>query len=69
MSEVYFRMHKTGIDVKREKMAKITLTSVSKKNLHKLMLEPKQLTTEFEEGINYIREQVARTTNDKVQIN
>jgi hypothetical protein len=68
-SEVYFRMYKAGIDVKREKMAKMTLTSVSEENLHKLMSEPKRLTTEFEEGINYIREQVARTTNDKVQIN
>lgn len=27
------------------------------------------LTVEFEEGINYIREQVARSTNDEVQIN
>jgi hypothetical protein len=68
-SEVYFRMHKAGIDVEREKMAKMTLTSVGEENLHKLMSEPKRLTTEFEEGINYIREQVARTTNDKVQIN
>jgi hypothetical protein len=47
----------------------MTLTSVSKENLHKLMSEPKQLAIEFEEGINYIREQVARTTNDEVQMN
>jgi hypothetical protein len=62
-------MYKAGIDVEREKIAKMTLTSVGEENLHKLMSEPKRLTTKFEEGINYIREQVARTTNDKVQIN
>jgi hypothetical protein len=59
-------MYKTGINVKREKITKMTLTSVSKENLYKLILELKQLTTKFKKRINYIREQVACTINNKV---
>jgi len=67
--ESYFRQEKMRIEAKRAKTMKMTLTSVSEENLQTLMSEPMLLTVEFEEGINYIREQVARSTNDEVRIN
>ena len=57
------------IEAKRARTMKMTLTSVSEENLQTLLSEPMQLTIEFEKGINYIREQVAHSTNDEVQIN
>ena len=66
--ELYYRGEKMRIKAKRARTMKMTLTSVSKENLQTLLSKPMQLTVEFEEGINYIREQVARSTNDKAQI-
>jgi hypothetical protein len=57
------------IEAKCAKTINMTLTSVSEENLQTLLSKPMQLTAEFKDGINYIREQVARRTNDKVQIN
>jgi hypothetical protein len=67
--ELYCRKEKMRIEAKRAKTMKMTLTSVSEENLQTLMSEPMQLTVKFEEGNNYIREQVARSTDDEVQIN
>lgn len=57
------------IEAKRAKTMRMAPTSVNEEDLQTPMSEPMQLTVEFEEGINYIREQVARSTNDEVQIN
>jgi hypothetical protein len=63
--ELYCRKEKMRIVAKRAKTMNMTLTSVSEKNLQTLLSEPMQLTVEVEVGINYIREQVARSTNDE----
>jgi hypothetical protein len=57
------------IEAKYVKTMKMILTSISKENLQTLISEPMLLTIEFEEGINYIREQVACSTNNEVRIN
>lgn len=67
--ESYCRGEKMRIEAKRARTMKMTLTSVSEENLQMLLSKPMQLTVEFEDGINHIREQVARSTNDEVRIN
>ncbi|CZR57726.1 uncharacterized protein PAC_07615 [Phialocephala subalpina] len=57
------------IEAKRTRTMNMTLASVSEESLQTLLSEPMQLTVEFEDGINYIKEQVARSTNDEVRIN
>ncbi|KAH6665586.1 hypothetical protein B0J14DRAFT_660756 [Halenospora varia] len=66
---VILSRRKMRIEAKRAKTMRMTPTSVNEEDLQTPMSEPMQLAVEFEEGINYIREQVARSTNDEVQIN